>query len=148
MEKTKIMFDTNSFDKMQTELDKLLLCTDKIEYYVTDIQIKELVSIPDKNITTRINNVLCLFDLRPQTVHTSFSYKNLRFSKLCFSTGSYVDEITNGNINHANDALIADAAIRENCILITNDIKLTKKMNTLNKKVMTFEDFTLKYLKT
>ena len=40
-----------------------------------------------------------------------------------------------------NDALIANSAMRENCIVITNDTDFYRKMINNDYPVMTFEEF-------
>ena len=39
-------------------------------------------------------------------------------------------EIHNDNIHHLKDAVIAEAAIHNNCTLVTNDKRLNKKVNS------------------
>lgn len=51
-------------------------------------------------------------------------------------------EIHNGNIHHLKDAVIVEAAIYNNCILVTSDKRLNKKVNHyFNNRSMLCEEF-------
>lgn len=54
--RTKIMFDSNSFDRMNEDINKLKKAKDKLEYYITGIQVRELAEISDERKQIRIRN--------------------------------------------------------------------------------------------
>lgn len=140
--KKKIMFDTNVFDKLQTIIEKLEKTTDNYEYYITTIQIDEIASIPDTKIETRKMNILLLARLRAIIVPLSFCVlgkARLGYAKM--GNGLIYHNMLNENKNNLGDALIADTSVSEECTLITEDIKLYKKMKLNNYDAMTLNDF-------
>ena len=145
-EKIRIMLDTNAFDKLLEAGGIDASNLGKIQLFITSIQIKELASIQDKQINKRINMFMMVCNLRPVIVPIAFSFSNLTFSHLKYSAGEIEGDIRKENGSNEKDALIADAAVREGCILITNDNELRKKMLAINAQVMTYENFAFKYM--
>ena len=145
-EKIRIMLDTNAFDKLIEVGGIDVSYSEKIQFFITNIQIKELASIPDEKIDKRINVFMMVCNLRPTIIPIAFSFSNLTFSHLKYSGGEIVSDIRKENGSNEKDALIADAAVKEGCILITNDSELSKKMLKINKQAMTYENFALKYM--
>lgn len=62
MDKERIMFDSNSFDKMHTsgELVKIA-ASERYEYYITSIQIEEIGNMPDEKKEKRESIGIVLF---------------------------------------------------------------------------------------
>lgn len=83
-----------------------------------------------------------LADLRAHLVPTSVSIlgkARLGYTRL--GDGSVYHKILNDSKNNISDAIIADTAVIEGCILITEDIKFQKKMKRYEYDVMSFDEF-------
>lgn len=124
----RVMFDSNAFDDVAKDITLLKAASEKgqIEYYVTSIQIEEIANIPDEKKETR----LCVFrnfaELRPRIVPVPFSFSCIDFSCFSFDTGPSLPFFPS---SYEKDMLIAKAAIYENCIFVTNDARVVKKLN-------------------
>lgn len=137
------MFDSNAFDKLIDILDELRDNIGKFDFYITAIQIEELANIPDTNKEKRICNFLAFCEMRAKLVPVSFVFDHSRLGFCCF--GDENDDtyslLLNENKTNVNDALIGEAAKREECILVTDDVKFSKKLKKLNIPFITFEEF-------
>ena len=58
-----------------------------------------------------------------------------------FGDGQVYKEILNPSLNNIDDSIIADTAVTNNCILLTNDTELYGKMKNLNYRAMNFQEF-------
>lgn len=146
-EEIKVMFDSNAFDKLLKVKSIDCFRSGKIHLFITNIQIKELASIPDTEKNKRIDLFMTVCTLCPTIVATTFSYSNLTYSHLRYGAGEIESIIRKESGNNEKDALIADAAVREGCILVTNDKEIIRKMCKIGKDVMSFEDFETQYMK-
>ena len=134
----KVMFDTNAFDKLFPYIPKLKQLAGEIEYYITDIQICELAKIPDDRKEVRLKNIRNLCELRPYLVSVPFTFDRINFSKLSFKSEASYKEILNETHSNRNDALIAATAIREGCLLVTDDTRLIKRVLQSGNQAITF----------
>ncbi|MFH0949006.1 MAG: hypothetical protein V1802_00790 [Candidatus Aenigmatarchaeota archaeon] len=136
--KTKIMFDSNIFDEIAKGIlgiDELEKCIEKFEFYITHIQIDEINNCPDKEKRA----ILTLFktQIRPILIPTEnfvFGVSRLGLSKL--GNGNTLNEL-----GKPKDALIGETAIKNGCVLVTNDEKLIKKVKKKDGKALTLEEF-------
>lgn len=137
------MFDTNAFGRLFNNIEKYEENNDKYEYYVTSIQIEELAKIKDEMLETRIKNFMELSRIRPILVPTITVVDHCRV-ELCILDDSDIatyELLLNENKSNVNDAMIGDAAKRENCILITDDKRFINKLKKLNIDTLTLEEF-------
>ena len=133
----KIMFDSNIFNKLPSFIKKIKESKKEYSYYISTIQIQELAKIKDNKEKQRISNIIMLADLRAHLVPTSVSVlgeARLGYTRL--GDGSVYHKILNDSKN-----IIADTAVKEGCILITEDIKFQKKMKRHQYDVMSFDEF-------
>lgn len=140
----KIMFDTNVFDKLSQLIDKIKKSAEKqYEYYVTTIQVEELCEIPDSKKDIRIRNILMLADLRARLVPISVCILNgrARLGYTRLGSGEVYNKILNENKSNEDDAVIADTAVFEGCILITEDKDLYSRMKNNDYSVMYLDEF-------
>jgi len=144
----RIMFDTNIYDNIVDQIHEINKTTDRIDYYITAIQIEEICKIPDskENIEeTRTRNFLRLVILRAKIVPTSiFILGYSRFDYACWSTPEAVqiyNKFVNPSGNNIKDAIIATTAVCEGCILVTEDKLLYNKMKVNNYEVMNLNEF-------
>ena len=131
--KTKIMFDTNAYDKLQNNIPTLKHTLQKYDFYVSSIQITEILAIPDEKKDIRNNNLRNLIELRPTLVPTPFTFDHLNFSSFSFSPEPSYWHILKESKANRNDALIAATAIHEDCRLVTDDKDLLRRMKLLEK---------------
>ena len=137
-----IMFDSNIFNKLPSFIKKIKESKKEYSYYISTIQIQELAKIKDNKEEQRISNIIMLADLRAHLVPTSVSVlgeARLGYTRL--GDGSVYHKILNDSKNNISDAIIADTAVKEGCILITEDIKFQKKMKRHQYDVMSFDEF-------
>ena len=140
----KIMFDSNVFDRLPRIIDRIKKSAGtQYEYYVTTIQVQELCEIPDWKKGVRITNVLMLADLRARLVPLSVFILNgkarLGYSRL--GSGAVYRKILNSCHSNIDDAAIADTAVFEGCILVTEDKDLHRRMSEHGYEVMHLADF-------
>lgn len=139
--KTKVMFDTNAFDKIQSNISCIRQNRDKYDFYITSIQIKELLAIPESKRDLRERNITNIIELRPTLIPIPFSWDYIDFTNFSFSVEPSYWAVLKGSKSNRNDALIAATAIHEDCLLVTEDIELLKRMEKLNKPAITFDEF-------
>lgn len=127
----KIMFDSNVFDQLPSIIDRVKKSAERqYEYYITTIQVEELCEIPDSKEDLRIRNVLMLADLRAKMVPLSVCVLNgrARLGYARLGSGDVYHKILNANASNIDDAAIADTAVSEGCVLVTDDQDLHSRM--------------------
>lgn len=138
----KIMFDSNIFDVLPNYITKLKQLTKEYEFFITTIQTDEIADISDDKKRKRRQNFLMLADLRPKVVSLSLGIWDLaRFDYMHLGPAQVYYKLLNPSGNNKHDAAIADTAVREGCTLVTNDMKLYRKMKKYGYSVLTFEEF-------
>ena len=143
MDKERIMFDSNSFDKMHTsgELVKIA-ASERYEYYITSIQIEEIGNMPDEKKEKRKENLLALCCLRAHLVPIPAVVDYARVG-LCLPVGDddvFSDLLTETGSN-TRDAMIGSAAKREGCTVVTDDLRYSKKLKQNGIPTMTYQEF-------
>lgn len=143
----KVMFDSNAFSSLlNSEFDWTSFfahCNKQYDFYVTAVQIEELAEISDKNKETRIRHLLCLCEMRAKMVTTTLvlGYSRFGFSSFGDEGDPTYESLLNENRSNVCDAMIGEAAKRENCILITDDKRFTVKLHANGILTMTFKEF-------
>jgi len=141
------MFDTNIFGHM---LDNKILVEnfpENLNFFITHIQLYELKKTRDQN---RRNMLLTIFNKIDQenipTESTVLGVSKLGYSKLSRKNNiyekikSYLDEKLLKQ-NNKQDALIAETAIKNGLILVTDDSDLLEVTQKYNGEVITLKDF-------
>ena len=146
MIKKKIMFDCNIFDEVVLDDDvlKLLINTlDRYEYYIIPIQVEELHNIPDDKKTKREKLIGLISKLQMKELYISPAiYGTFKYGQSKYGgERSVYDKVLFCTRSNIKDALIASSAIRESCVVITNDGSFYKKMANNNYSVMNFNEF-------
>ena len=138
----KIMFDSNAIDRLSTINLGDLGNIENYEFYVPVTLLEELASMPDEKKELRILNLITYAVLRPIMVISSVSiFDHSRFDLCRFGEGEVYSKILNGSGSNINDAIIADTSVTEGCTLVTNDVRLFKKMRSNDYSAMLFDDF-------
>ena len=139
--KTKIMFDTNEFDKvLDSNIDPDQI-TDKYEVYVTLIQMEEIRNIPESKKEKREKLLNTISKLKAISIPTPFTWDYFNFASFSFSIEPAYWKVLKQTKANRNDALIAATAIHEECVLVTEDKEILRDMKKLNKPAYTFIDF-------
>jgi rRNA-processing protein FCF1 len=146
MNKERIMFDSNSFDKMRTsgELGRIA-ASEKFEYYITSVQIEEIGNMPDKKKEERKDNLLALCSLRAHLVPIPAIVGYAR-SGLCLPVGDddVLSDLLTVTRSNTRDAMIGSAAKRERCTVVTDDVRYSKKLKQNGIPTMTYQEFVQK----
>ena len=149
----KYMFDSNIFDKLLETDEGGFIAEQNIEILITSVQLEELANTPDKKIEKRRNFIIKLCSLRPRLVPNSALAGKCRAGLAVADTGIQYKAIKNDidskekkGKNNTNDALIADAALREGCILVTDDAACREAMNKNGGTAITWKDFKAQYI--
>jgi rRNA-processing protein FCF1 len=143
-QKTKIILDTDVLNKLADNFpshdwfDKI---KQRYEVMTTHIQIDQLNNCEEKEKRGKLS--LVHSKLSPLVIPTESGVFGLsRFGEFKFSDDkSTFQDIQKGNLKHNPDALIGETAIKQNLLLITNDVKLKKKVNGSGGKAINLEDF-------
>lgn len=142
-----VMFDTNAFDQASVDIHMFKSKQQTFTIYITSVQVEELAKIPDSRKKIRIENLQTLCSLRPMLIPTVFSFDKLNFNFFSFKTEPAYAKVIKQSKGNINDALIAATAIHENCLLVTDDIELSKRIKAVPyDAVMTYQEFKDTYL--
>ena len=142
----RVMFDTNVYDVLEKDVSQLGAITNKCEVYTTVVQENELRRIKDKSKRESIDKILKV--ISPKQVAAPFSFDNIDFGLFRFSCGQYEGLIEGNSRQMSNDSLIADAAIENDCILITNDKRLATRMRVNDFQVLEYDEFIAKIMES
>ena len=142
----KFMFDSNAFSNLLAShadwTSFFITHKDKFEFLITSIQIEELAKISDEDLENRIRHLLCLCCMNVKLVPTNAVVGSARLGMCILDNRQEVyKQLLNENRSNINDAMIGDAAHRENCTLITDDKKFIKKLKAVKIPTMTFREF-------
>jgi predicted nucleic acid-binding protein len=138
------MFDTNIFDAIldgKIDAARLFINT---ECYITHIQKDELGAIESSEKNNRKQELLkTLNSISLKSISTESAVWDIsKWGEAKWtSEDNLLDDLSKNNPANVRDALIAETAIRNNMILITNDLKLLKKIKALGGSAITLEQF-------
>lgn len=153
----KYMLDTNAIDKaMASGKANTIGKRNDVQICITAEQAEEICRIPDKKIDgtdgveRRVRLLITLFQLRALMLPTAAVVGHARLGT-CILGDSQMDSTLNAINDHMPpkskghdnivDSMIAEAAIREGCILVTEDAGLYNAMKSLNKHVLKWDEF-------
>ena len=111
----------------------------KLEIYVTHVQTDELMKCEDTNKRQLIALLLTKLTLR--TIATESTILGVSRLGECKLTDDDLAKKLKGNTTKWNDALIGEVAIKQNLILITEDMGLQKRVNSNRGKSLNLEEF-------
>lgn len=141
--KTKVILDSNIYDLIASgnlSIDLLSEKKEDFEFYITHIQIDEINKCPDEDKRSKL--FLFMSKLSPIVIPTeSFILGKSRLGEARLGDAEILEEIRKENLNHTEDAIIGETAIKNNLVLITEDIKLKNKINSLNGNSMDLKEF-------
>jgi len=141
--KQKIIFDSNIYDLIANGNLNINLLSDKneeFEFYITHIQTDEINKCPDEDKRAKL--ILFMTKLSPIVIPTnSFILGLSRLGEAKLGDAKLLEEIRKENLRHTRDALIGEVAIKNNFILITEDIRLKNKINSLNGNAINLNEF-------
>lgn len=122
-----MMFDTNVLDRLlEVFCDFEEFSWDEYGYYITPVQVEELVKIPGSKKEKKYKIEAILEELGAEVLPSSSS----PHSRIINSTGSNLD-----------DAIIANTAVENGCILVTEDKDLYRRMEQEGLDVLTLRQF-------
>ena len=131
----KIMLDTNIYDKIittsgMTERLNQLSKDGKITILCTHIQEDELANIPNEQKRKLIEEIIKI-----KVPTNGMVWDVSRWDEATFGNGSSIgfgiDDIRSPSKNHTGDSLIATTAARDAEIFVTDDIRLTNRMQAV-----------------
>ncbi len=130
--KLKIMLDTNVYDKLIEQKSEILgLLKDRTEIFITHVQYDQLREMSSKKLDKhkKIFEIIEYFNPNKiPTVSACFGMSNWDEVGWGDETGNF-EAIQVNNINHSADALIAETAKKNECILITEEKGSTSLRN-------------------
>lgn len=138
MKKLKFLLDNNVIDILGDTFNDLLLSYSyTIELFICSTVLEELASIPDTKRNIRIKNLILLARLETKFLNDSIViWDSSRWDCSIWNDGIVYNEILNDSCNNTHDAIIAETAVKNGCYLITDDIRLYKKMKQHNYRVL------------
>lgn len=137
----KLIFDSNVFDEfISGVLDINFIKEKKWEVYITHIQIDEINNCGNSERRALLFNFM--LEIRPFKSPTeSFIIGTSRIGSAKLSGNDDIfEKLKAENPKHINDALIGETAIKNDLILITNDLKLKKKVIELGGNSLTVDE--------
>lgn len=162
-----IILDSCVYDKRllnnNNDINKLKKATNNgYAFYITEIQNRELCGVPDRTYkyndwepNPNIEKLKSIID--ELCVKRVSCYGNVGYQYMVLLDGTYrviEDEssndervkmfydIFNHNNHHLRDAIIAEAAIYNNCVLVSIDGRLIRKVNShFENKAMNYDEF-------
>lgn len=142
----KLLLDTNIINNL-TEMPGLLGKLQSLkefadaEIYVCSSIINELSAIPDKLVDKRNSILHDLFLLEPHIVYDGVGVLGVtKCDEAVVSDGTVYKKIINENQDNVRDAIIAETAVNNGLILVTNDKELYNKMKTNGYDVFNTDD--------
>lgn len=134
-------------------------------YYISDVQMRELYGVIDKKVVDEsistsikesnekifkfIEEINCKRVSCVALLLKNFWKLDGSFRLIDENAETYpmIKDIHNNNIIHIKDAVIAEAAVYNNCTLVTKDSRLNKKVNNyFNGRSLWYDDFTNKIM--
>ncbi len=119
-----VIFDSNIFDCLLLDKGTVSLLKEKAFVYITSVQKKELMRIPDEEKRSAIIELLDELDVK--IIAHPFSFRNIDFSHMSFQTDDRVHEFCEGNVERVEDALIAVSGINHDFMIVSNDKHFNK----------------------
>jgi len=138
------MFDTNIFNAILEGNINFTQFPKQIRLFVTHIQRDEIEAISNPDKLERKQKLLQIFNnIEQEKIPTeSAIYGVSKYGEAKYAReDTLIKELTGGKKKHVKDALIGETAIRRNIILVTDDQQLRDRVNTIEGKAISFEQF-------
>ncbi|MCH5152265.1 MAG: PIN domain-containing protein [Clostridiales bacterium] len=137
----KVLLDNNAIDKLSSNIE-FVKSHPEIKFYICREAVGEVSNNKSYNPTLNIVALLKLgVEYLPNAVFVLGHSLLDGESTFCDEdTGNVYRSILNPSLNNIPDAIIAATAVKNDCVLITNDTRFYKKMKKYDYKVMTFEE--------
>ena len=140
--KDKILIDNNTVDFILENEQLFIKANKKYKFFVCTSVVEELAKIPDTKKDRRIRLFISFSKFGATFINDScFALGYSRFGVSNLGECKVYKEILNESKNNIRDAIIADTAVTNDCILLTNDTDFYNKMKNLNYRVMNFKEF-------
>ena len=143
---SQFLFDTNIFNKILDEKIDLSKLSNK-DCYVTHVQSDEILATKNQNRRLMLEEIFLQVSSK-QIPTESFVIGVSRLNKAKLGDGvrygqllQRLNQLNNAKPNNVKDALIAEAALANNIILVTEDRDLAKVMNEFGGSVFRMQDF-------
>jgi len=141
-DRIRVMLDNDVLNKLadgEINLEKIK-SSNKFEFYATHIQTDQASRCKDEDKRARLS--LFLTSIKPNVIATeSFILGKSRWGFAKFSDEKELEELRQGNMNHTEDALIGETAIKNRILLITNDKTLKSRVNVNGGRAINLEEF-------
>ncbi len=141
-DRIRIMFDNDILNKIvegQLDIDKIIN-SNKFEFYATHIQSDQVSRCPDNE--KRAMLTLNLTKLSPIIIPTeSFILGTSKLGEAKLGNAKTLENLRKDNINHTEDALIGEVAIKKGILLVTNDKTLKSRLIQSGGRVINLEEF-------
>lgn len=140
----RVVLDSNAVDPIVDrpgayEAIRAAVDEDRLEVLFTHITVDELAEIPDPERRSQLLLVLFALGHLVATGAAVVGFSRLDFCRLNDDTEA-LEAFRSGNIDHTRDALIASTAQFEQCALVTNDKRLTRRARERGVEVITVID--------
>ena len=138
----KILIDNNSVDFILENGEVFVEATKKYKFFVCTSVVEELAKIPDTKLEKRIKLFVSLCKFGATFINDScfvLGYARIGMSNL--GDCKVYNEILNSNRTNVRDSIIADTAVTNSCILLTNDTALYNKMKRFHYSVINHTEF-------
>lgn len=136
----KYMLDSNIFDQIVLEpLIANYIIVNHDDYCMTSVQNIELSRVHDQIKKEKIIDFIEKAKLPVCTTVLSFSFFSFEHSS--FGGSEFVSEYIDGHETRLADALIADTALKSKYTLVSNDVRMHKRMRRLGYTVIDYESF-------
>lgn len=137
----KIMLDCNAFDDLVLYIDLLISKLDSYEYYIINVVEGELNKISDIAKRDRLLEMMNLLNVKIAYT-TPAIYGMVKYGMAKYGGDKTVyEKILKKTKSNIKDALIGSSAVKENCIVITNDGEFQRKMKNNGYQVLSTKDF-------
>jgi len=139
---TKLLIDNNIINKLLENIELFKKKRDRISYCVSAQIVEELANIPDSKKEDRIKLFISLAQIEAQFLLDSVMIWDIsRFDLSKYGDGIVYNKILKESKNNIRDAIIADTAVSNDCILLTNDVDLYSRMKNFGYDVLNFDEF-------
>ncbi len=137
----KILLDNNAFDQIVENFDLFQKAKTNNIFFVSPSALEELANMSDIKKEKRITNLISLAQLEPKFLLDAVGVIGYSRCGCCMvSKGEIFNNIL-GDSNSVRDAILAETAVKNKCYLLTEDIRLYKKMRKFKYNVLNIEDF-------
>lgn len=139
----KYMLDTNAFDCLAERWEEVssVIKNCSEELYVTPVQIEELEKIPEDN-HKKIKIRELLASIKINNIPTP-AIAGASVVGQCVATGQgdIYSDLLLSTLGNAYDAMIGSVGTRERCVVVTNDKRFIKKLESENVEHLSVDDF-------